>query len=49
LADPLAETLRIMVLVDGVYREVPHEGGFVRSTVLPEFSIDVVELFRDLD
>ncbi len=49
LADPSEASLRIFVLIDGDYQEVPHEGGSVRSYALPGLMIDVAALFCDLD
>lgn len=49
IADALTERFSIYVLVDGTYREVPHQAGSVRSTVLPGLVIDVAALFDDLD
>ena len=48
LADPFAGTLRVFVLIDGAYHEVPHEHSVVRSVVLPGLAVDVAALFADL-
>lgn len=44
-----ARTIRVLVLRDGRYEEVPQEGGIVRSVVVPQLEIVLDELFVVLD
>jgi Uma2 family endonuclease len=50
LPDPFARTFLVLVLRDGRYEPLaPDEHGRVRSTVIPDLTVDPTALFADLD
>jgi Uma2 family endonuclease len=49
LGDPMTEQMRLFALRDGRYVEVEPEDGVLRSTVIPEFAVDIAALFASLD
>ena len=50
VVSPQNQWMRIYTLVDGLFHESPYllAGDKVTSTVLPGFSLDVTELFKDI-